>query len=371
MNNAHGPFDIISGIKVSFESEEFSDIIYDDYVINGTLVLDHAYACKALQLPLGVCIFICIFYLLIFLLAIPGNFVVFCVVGCSRHKLSPSDLFLFHLALADLMLALTLPLSAVSVLQGWVFGNFTCKLVSMAMEVNYYTSILFLVCISADRYIVVVHAATETWGRFRGRWIPSWIACGCVWTLGLLLSVPAVIYNEAFKLDEKDKIQCGEYYTASTSTEWRFATRMLRHLIGFLIPLGAMVGFYGVTIARLVQTRGFRKQKAMRVIILVVVAFLLCWSPYHLAVIVDTLVRDELASSCEKRNEVDLALLVTQSLGLLNCCINPVLYAFVGEKFRSNLKKLLCRRSGLERESMSRFSRSTSSTSQDANNALT
>ncbi|XP_072539035.1 C-X-C chemokine receptor type 1-like [Salminus brasiliensis] len=314
-----------------------------------------------------------IFYLLVFLLAIPGNLVVGFVVGSSRHVLSPSDLFLFNLALADQMLALTLPFSAVSILQGWIFGEFVCKLVSMILEINFYTSILFLVCISADRYMVVVHAATEGRGRSRGRLMQSWIAAGCVWMLGFVLSLPAFMYNTAYNLDNNStKVQCGERYDISSATEWRFATRLLRHLLGFLLPLGTMMGFYSVTIARLVKTRGFRKQRAMRVIIAVVTAFLLCWCPYHLVTMMDTLVRHKLVESgCRRWHEIDQALMATQSLGLLNCCINPMLYAFVGEKFRSNLKRLLRRKGVMERESTSRsFSRSTSSTS-NANNALT
>ncbi|KAL7891036.1 hypothetical protein AOLI_G00005120 [Acnodon oligacanthus] len=368
----------MEGLRHSVSNKEFSDLISDVYEElnitddNTSLMLDDALRCEGQQFSLAMHIFFCIFYLLIFLVAIPGNLVVGLVVSSSRHKLNPSDLFLFHLALADLMLALTLPMSAVSTLQGWVFGNAVCKLVSMALEVNFYTSILFLVCISADRYMLVVHAATEGRGRNRGCWTPSWITCVCVWTLGLLLSIPAAIYNEAYNLEGVDtKTQCGERYSTARSSEWRLATRMLRHLLGFLLPLGAMVGFYGITIARLLQTRGFRKQKAMRVIIAVVTAFLLCWSPYHIAMIMDTLVRAKLVESgCQKRSKTDKALLATQSLGLLNCCVNPVLYAFVGEKFKRNLARLLSKRGVLDRESTSRLSRLTSTTSQDANNAL-
>ncbi|KAL7825732.1 hypothetical protein SRHO_G00334700 [Serrasalmus rhombeus] len=368
----------MEGLRHSISNKEFSDLISDIYEElnitddNTSLMLDHALRCEGQRFSPAMHIFFCIFYLMIFLVAIPGNLVVGLVVSSSRHKLNPSDLFLFHLALADLMLALTLPVSAVSNLQGWVFGNAVCKLVRMALEVNFYTGILFLVCISADRYMLVVHAATEGRVRNQGRWTTSWITCVSVWTLGLLLSIPAAIYNEAYNLDDVDsKTQCGERYSTARSSEWRLATRMLRHLLGFLLPLGAMVGFYGITIARLVQTRGFHKQKAMRVIIAVVAAFLLCWCPYHVAMIVDTLVRAKLVDSgCQKRRETDNALLATQSLGLLNCCINPVLYAFVGEKFRRNLMRLLGKRGVLERESTSRFSRLTSTTSQDTNNAL-
>uniref|UniRef100_A0A8B9LUL2 G-protein coupled receptors family 1 profile domain-containing protein n=1 Tax=Astyanax mexicanus TaxID=7994 RepID=A0A8B9LUL2_ASTMX len=370
----------MADIKLSISSEELDDIysyLYGDD--NSTDLANITFdigsiPCGAHRVPPAVQIFMTVFYMLIFLLAIPGNLVVGLVVGSSRHSLSPSDLFLFNLALADLLLAATLPLSAVSFLRGWIFGDLSCKLISMIVEINFYTSILLLVCISADRYMMVVHNATEGRGRSGGCLRLSWIACGCVWLLGFLLSVPVLVYSTSYSSMENSTIlECVERYTTSSASYWRFATRLLRHLLGFLLPLGTMMVFYGVTIARLVQTRGFRKQRAMRVIIAVVTAFLLCWCPYHLVMMVDTLVRENLVDSgCHRRHEIDRALLATRSLGLLNCCINPVLYAFVGEKFRSNLMKLLRKRGIVERESISRsFSRSTSSTSQGNNNALT
>ncbi|XP_062854164.1 C-X-C chemokine receptor type 1-like [Trichomycterus rosablanca] len=360
--------------------DEFSEIYEDVYeelntisdhiVLNTSYTGDHAQPCEVHPFPQTLKILNCIIYMLIFLLAIPGNMVVGLVVGSSRYKLSPSDLFLFHLAIADIMLAVTMPLWSVYFLQGWVFGDGTCKIVSMVLEANFYTSILFLVCISADRYMVVVHASKEGIGGQNRHVICSWITCASVWTLGLMLSLPAAIYYKSYPSQKDGKMECGEHYETSSAANWRIATRILHHFLGFLLPLGAMLGFYGVIIARLVRTRGFRRQRAMKVIIAVVVAFLLCWCPNHLAVMVDTLVRAKVVSGCQRSYQTDLALQVTKSLGMLHCCINPILYAFVGEKFRANLKRLMAKRRVVERESSSRFSRLTSLTSQDGNNTL-
>ncbi|XP_076872093.1 C-X-C chemokine receptor type 2-like [Brachyhypopomus gauderio] len=358
--------------------DDISDILseYDEYNSSEYFITihsynpDHALACNQLSLP-DLNGFLCGFYVLVFLLAVAGNLVVsWVVLGSSRQRLSPSELFLFHLALADLLLALTLPLSAVSVLRGWMFGDFVCKLVSMSLEVNFYTSVLFLVCISAERYVMVVHTVRDARGGRGGRSARSWVACAFVWGLGLVLSLPTAVYNLTYPSQARDgQMQCGEHYDTSSAHQWRFAMRMLSHLLGFLLPLVAMLGFYGVTIARLVHTRSLRKQRAMRVIVAVVVAFLLCWCPYHVTMMMDTLLRAELVdSSCRRRHQADLALQVTHSLGVLHCCVNPVLYAFVGEKFRANLRRLTRRL--WERESVSRYSRSTSNTSQEGNNAL-
>ncbi|MBN3321472.1 CXCR1 protein, partial [Atractosteus spatula] len=223
-----------------------------------------------------------------------------------------------------------------------------CKLVSLIQEVNFYSSILFLMCISIDRYLAIVWAVKAHRKR---RALCSWMVCLSVWVLGTVFSFP-VLFNDAFKPVNSDRIVCYEYHNPESAAQWKLATRVLRHVLGFLLPLIVMLVCYGFTISRLLGTRSFEKQKAMRVIVAVVIAFLLCWMPYHLSVISDTLIRSGLISySCETRNSIDLALFFTQSLGLLHSCINPVLYAFVGQKFRRNLLNLLYKTRVLERSS--------------------
>ncbi|KAJ8349623.1 hypothetical protein SKAU_G00247530 [Synaphobranchus kaupii] len=308
----------------------------------------------------------CAFYILIFLMALPGNLLVGLVIRSCKTSLSPSDIYLLHLAVADTLLALSLPFWATSLLQGWVFGDAMCKLVSLVQEVNFYSSILFLVCISVDRYLVIVRAM-ET--RKERRKLCSWAMCAAVWVAGCVLSLP-VLYSEAFVPDGQTRTVCLENADPESARALRLATRLVRHMLGFLLPLAVMLACYSVTLARLLRTRGFQKQRAMRVIVAVVVAFLLCWTPYHLSVMADTLMRARLVEfGCGARRSVDHALFATQSLGLLHCCINPVLYAFIGEKFRRNLLHLCRRKSALERGSGSRYSRSTSHTS-DANSPV-
>ncbi|ELW48657.1 C-X-C chemokine receptor type 3 [Tupaia chinensis] len=76
----------------------------------------------------------------------------------------------------------------------------------------------------------------------------------------------------------------------------------------------------------------------------VVVAFALCWTPYHLVVLVDTLMDlGALARNCGRESRVDVAKSVTSGLGYMHCCLNPLLYAFVGVKFRERMWRLLLR----------------------------
>ncbi|KAI1899466.1 hypothetical protein AGOR_G00062090 [Albula goreensis] len=352
-----------TSFSLKFDDNLLTDLSnYTGYDYDNSFeVNSKAFACLMEPMDQVVHIFMCSFYTVIFLLALPGNLIVGLVIGSSKQALSTSDLFLFHLAVADILLALTLPISAASLIHGWVFGNFMCKLVSVVQEVNFYSSILFLVCISVDRYLVIVHAMEA---RKEDRRLWSWVMCGVVWAAGILLALP-VGFNEVGSFRGLDHMTCAESFDPKEAPLWRLSTRLLRHTLGFLLPLVIMLACYGITVARLLRTRGFQKQRAMRVIVAVVLAFLLCWMPYHISMIADTLMRFHLVNyGCKARLAVDRAMFSTQSLGLLHCCINPVLYAFIGEKFRKNLLQLICRKKGLEHGSGSRISRSTSQTSE-------
>ncbi|XP_005736951.1 C-X-C chemokine receptor type 2-like [Pundamilia nyererei] len=302
-----------------------------------------------------VMIVVSVFYVLIFVMALPGNVVVGLVISLSKQPLTPSDLYLLHLAIADLLLAITLPFWATSVTRGWVFGEAMCKIVTVLQEVSFYSTILFLTFISVDRYTVIVRAMEV---RRTNRQLVSWGVCAAVWIVGALLSLPG-LFSSTFTSYNSSHVLCTEKYDPSTADEWRLATRILRHTLGFFIPLAIMLPCYGITIHRLLHIRGgFQRQRAMKVIIFVVLAFLLCWTPYHLVVIVDTFFRAKIVEyQCPARTAVDQAMFVTQSLALLHSCLNPVLYAFLGEKFRRRLRQLMAKIGIIERSSTSRSSR--------------
>lgn len=324
---------------------------YSEFVIN-----PETQPCSIFTIPDALMVIITGFYVLIFLLAIPGNLVVGLVIGLSKQSLPPSDLYLLHLAVADLLLAITLPFWATSVTKGWVFGDSMCKIVTILQELSFYSSILFLTCISMDRYMVIVRAMEA---RKANRQLVSWGVSATVWGVGALLSLPG-ISSSSFVSQNSSQMVCADLYDPSSADMWRLVTRILRHTLGFLIPLAIMLPCYGITIRRLLHLRGgFQRQRAMRVIVCVVVAFLLCWTPYHIAVMTDTFFRAKIVPyQCPARRAVDQAMFATQSLGLLHSCVNPVLYAFVGEKFRRRLLQIMRKMGITERTSVTRTSRS-------------
>ncbi|XP_030643502.1 C-X-C chemokine receptor type 1 [Chanos chanos] len=332
----------MSDQNISLHLDDFYKEQFNDSNLTSYFDLDHGtLSCEPIPLSEAVNISVCAFYILLILLAVPGNLTVGLVIRLSKHKVLPYDVYLFNLMLADLLMALTLPFSAVAVVRGWLFGDVACKLVSVVKEVNFYSGILFLVCISVDRYKAVLHPRQT---RQAGC---SVAICVGVWALALVLSLPA-IYNESYRpLDEGPEV-CTERFHPDSADTWRLAVRVMSHVFGFLLPLVIMLLCYSRTALGLQRT-SFPRHRPMRVIVAVVLAFLLCWAPFHVAVGLDTVLRSGLVEySCDTRTAVNVVMFFTENLGLLHCCVNPVLYAFVVKKYRRSFTQLL-QRSGLLR----------------------
>ncbi|XP_030606712.1 C-X-C chemokine receptor type 2-like [Archocentrus centrarchus] len=322
--------------------------------------------CEYVLLEPTAAVTLCLILIVIFLLAVPGNLLVGWVISTSKQALTPSDVYLFHLTIADGLMALTLPFFAVATTRGWLFGDFLCKLLNLIKLTNFYTSIIFLACISIDRYLVIVHARETLKSRQR---MCSRSLCAAMWALGCALALPA-LFNKVTKLAD-GRIICAENFDIGTAAVWRLASRGFILVFGFLIPATVMIACYSVTVARLLLTRGFQKHRAMRVIITVVIAFLLCWTPYQITMVIEILLRSKvIRTDCFLRTSVSTALIATEHLALLHSCINPFLYAFVGEKFRKKMKLVLQRKFRQERMSGSKFSRSTSQTSEGTGTVL-
>lgn len=72
----------------------------------------------------------------------------------------------------------------------------------------------------------------------------------------------------------------------------------------------------------------------------VVVVFIACHLPFNIALLYDTITLFHL-QDCKDVDLLHTIKAVTESVAYLHCCLNPVLYAFVGVKFRNHFRKIV------------------------------
>lgn len=178
----------------------------------------------------------------------------------------------------------------------------------------------------------------------RNPWVVHF-SCLAVWLFSLLLSIPDLIFFEAVRDDRQRKTECIRNYfrfDALSVPKWRMASRLLYHTVGFMLPSAVLVFCYSCILLQLrCGSQGHQKQKAVRVIVALVLVFFLCWTPYNITLVVDTLQLNSYSNNCEINISLNKAMITTSSLGYLHCSLNPILYAFVGVKFRRQLLDIL------------------------------
>lgn len=286
-------------------------------------------------------------YSLVFVLAVVGNVLVLCVIRRYRNSqrggacaFSLTDTFLLHLAISDLLLAFTLPLFAVQWAHHWLFGLAACKISGALFSLNRYSGILFLACISFDRYLAIVHAVRSGWKR---NTCHAQFACAIIWAICLGLSGVDIAFKQVVPvptMGHHTKLLCQVWFV-DNSIQWQVGLQMVSVILGFGLPLLIMLYCYIQIFRSLCNATRRQKRKSLRLIISLVSVFVICWAPYNCFQLTDSLQRlGVVTGGCHFGRVVDIGTLITESVGLSHCALNPLLYGFVGVKFRRELAKM-------------------------------
>ncbi|XP_044147652.1 C-X-C chemokine receptor type 5 [Bufo gargarizans] len=279
-----------------------------------------------------------ILYSLVFVVGAVGNGLVLYILRRSHRSRSSTDNFLLHLAIADLLMLFTFPFAITEAMVGWKFGDFLCKVLGAISRLNYYCSCLLLGCISIDRYLSIIYAIHT----FKKRSIEAvHFSCFIVWIVCFLLSLPNMFILGSHQLG--NYTWCGYNQSHFPSNSWWQVGRFMNHVVGFLVPMIIMIICYSHIIVTLCRSPRREKKKAVRVAIVITVVFFLCWTPFNVAVFLDTLDQYKWIDSCALKNNLSMAIIVTEVFGYVHCCLNPLLYAFVGAKFRNDALKVVKR----------------------------
>lgn len=316
-----------------YPTEDYGNVSYKDPFICDTENDLHLYHT----------VFQPLIYSIVFLLGLSGNGLLLMVLLQRRAHLRITDIYLLHLALADLLLLFTLPFAVSDVLTGWVFGNFMCKIVGLLNRLNLVCGSLLLAGIGFDRYLAIVHVVSSLKTR-RSQTVH--LICALLWLFCLAISMPNIVFLSVEpRRNDPTWLQC-HFNIHAIHAQWLLVSRLLTHLLCFILPLAIMGYCYTAIVFTLYHSQqSLEKQGAIRLAMVVTLVFCLCWLPYNITLFVDTLVSQNVLTlkTCQRKISLALGLMVTESIGFSHCCLNPILYAFVAVHFRKELLRLLAK----------------------------
>ncbi|XP_047402473.1 neuromedin-U receptor 1 [Sciurus carolinensis] len=310
---------------------------------------------------------ICATYLLIFVVGTVGNGLTCLVILRHKAMRTPTNFYLFSLAVSDLLTLLAgLPLELYEMMHNYPFllGAGGCYFRTLLLEMVCLASVLNVTALSVERYIAVVHP-------FRARSVvtPANVRrrLGAIWGLALLCSLP----NTSLHGLQQLRVPCRGPVPDSTVC-MVVSPRALYNLVVqvttllfFCLPMATVTVLYllvglqlrrerllllqqeakgrGVRVARdsdtprlQLQDRGRRQVTRMLYVLVMVFGF--CWAPFH---------TDRLMWSLVSHWTEDLLLayqcvhIVSGVFFYLGSAVNPVLYSLMSSRFQETFREVL------------------------------
>lgn len=273
-----------------------------------------------------------VIYSLAFLFGVPGNVMVIWFTG-FKWKKTVSTIWFLNLAIADLIFVLFLPLHITYLATSfhWPFGKLLCKMNSFIAVLNMFSSVFFLTVICLDRYMMLVWPSISQKHRTMRM---SGIVSGVLWLVASFIASPSLYFRDTEM--RRSTIICFNHFhetDVSIIQKIHISLTLVKFFIGYLFPLLTMVTCYTILSFRMKKTTP-TNSKFFWMVLAIIVAFFVCWTPYHIF----SLMELHIHHSDAYTEWLRIGTPVSTSLAFVNSCINPILYVLLSKAFRIRLE---------------------------------
>ncbi|KAM4690561.1 ovarian cancer G-protein coupled receptor 1-like [Rhinophrynus dorsalis] len=243
--------------------------------------------------------------------------------------------YLLNLTIADLLYLSILPLWIVYFKQDhyWTLGDVACKASGTFYFINMYASIYFLCCIAIDRFIGIVYPI-----RFRTF---QTVKCNIIvslagWVIIILCQIPIIL-----SMNIKHSQLCYEWIMEKRS---HAIVNCFAAIFGFLTPTFILCFSYQASI-RSIRKASMSPHGGVWIKCLLLsclITFLSCFGPYHCLSLFHAIHVLIYGPNCEFVQSIHKYYRVSVALTSLNTVLDPMLYIFISEDIRKQVKRICC-----------------------------
>lgn len=210
-------------------------------------------------------------------------------------------------------------------------------------QLGFYSGTFFVTLMSLDRYVAIVHAVPSMRARTLRFGI---IASVTIWVLSVIFATPQVVFASLEIDADYNLSECQPLYPEETQEFWKMRRNLSENIVGLFVCLPIMIFCYVKILIVLSKSRNSKKDRAIKLIFAIVCVFVVCWVPYNITVFLKTLQIFEILISCSAWYSINSTMRFAEIIALSHCCLNPIIYAFAGEKFRRSLVNAVGRHLG-------------------------
>uniref|UniRef100_A0A7N6APQ5 Neuromedin-K receptor n=1 Tax=Anabas testudineus TaxID=64144 RepID=A0A7N6APQ5_ANATE len=250
-----------------------------------------------------------------------------------------TNYFLLNLAFSDAsMAAFNTLINFIYAAHGeWYFGEAYCKFHNFFPVTSVFASIYSMTAIAVDRYMAIIHPLKP---RLSAKVTTGVIVC--IWSLAVILAFPLCYFSTIRTLPKRTLC----YVAWPRMADDPFMYHIIVTLLVYVLPLVVMGITYtivGVTLwggeipgdsSDNYHGQLQAKRKVVKMMIIVVVTFALCWLPYHVYFIVTGL--NKRLSKWKYIQQVYLSVLW---LAMSSTMYNPIIYCCLNSRFRAGFKR--------------------------------
>ena len=254
-------------------------------------------------------------------LGLPLNLSALWTLFFRIRRFTETTVYPTSLVINDILLIFSLPFKMYAYDRPWRLGSGFCSFLESLIYINIYGSILFIVCISVDRYILLRFPFRR---KFRSPQKAA-VVCLAIWVLIFGVS-PA-----AYKLhDQRDS--CFQNFSNAT---WNKVGIVASLEAVFSISTIIMV-FCSINVLWILkglrnqnpQDEKLKNNKSLKIVISNLVTFLVCFIPYHVAVLIYFLAKNTSVTD-ETINDLRMFLHISACVSSVNCLFDGICYYYV------------------------------------------
>ncbi|XP_051989318.1 G-protein coupled receptor 55-like [Xyrauchen texanus] len=274
-----------------------------------------------------------VIYVPILVFGLPLNIIALFVFCHLLRKWTESSIYMTNLALMDLLLLLQLPFKIHATHHMWAPDKrLFCSFLESLYFVGMYGSIYTIACIALDRYIAIKHPFRAKQVRSRKTAV---IACILIWVFVMVAISPIYTFRE----DTPNKVNFRCFHGFSNKG-WTTAIIVCLEFFGFLLPAFVLVLCSAQSVHTLKASKSSnpKRQAGVRIIYSSLAAFLIPFTPCHLAILLQYLVRNDFLLDCKHQENIALFIQVSMSLANMTSCLDALCYYFIAKEVRSTKK---------------------------------
>lgn len=275
-------------------------------------------------------------YSIVVTVGLPANLITVILTFLEVCRKNVLGIYLFSLSVCDLMYLGTLPLWAIYINRGhhWEWGSMACKVTGYVFFNNMYISIFLMCCISVDRFVGVVYAVESRGLRKMRHAVIITVVIVAVVAVGHL---PVFIMKEGNS--EKMEKRCFE---PSNPSDVVTGLNYARFFVGFFIPLCILIVTNLAILINVQASTGLKlrtKVKVRNLAMAVVLFFLVCFTPYHVILLLRAINYHFSKEKCDFERSVYEPYTISLGLSTINSALNPVFYVLTSNSAHTRIHK--------------------------------